>query len=73
MIWLNNTFNNGIGFKCQEFIKIQQTCFVTFIIKYQRNVITNLVKSAYQCYFGFPVEEREKNRFPKITVGQKLR
>lgn len=46
-------------------------CYICdeFTIKSQRNVITTLVTSAYQHYFGFLVDERNKNWLPKICCS----
>lgn len=46
-------------------------CYVCgeFTLKVQRNAITDLVKTAYQLYFGFSIDERDKNWLPKICCN----
>lgn len=46
-------------------------CYICgeFTIKSQRSAITTVVKRAYQLYFGFPVDERDKNWLPKTCCN----
>lgn len=46
-------------------------CYICgeFTFKTQRNAITDLVKKAYQLYFGFSIDERNKSWLPKICCN----
>lgn len=46
-------------------------CYICgeFVLKAQRNVMTDLVKTAYKLYFGFSIDERDKSWLPKVCCN----
>lgn len=46
-------------------------CYVcgNLTLSSQRQTITSRIKDAYQLYFGFPIDERDKNWLPKICCN----
>nr|XP_036219079.1 uncharacterized protein LOC118680996 [Bactrocera oleae] len=46
-------------------------CYVCgeFVLKTHRNVMTDLVKTAYNLYFGFSIDERDKSWLPKVCCN----
>lgn len=46
-------------------------CYICgeFTLKAQRNTLSDLIKRAYHCYFGFPVNDKDKYWLPKICCN----